>query len=174
MAKEIDYKNVLCILINDGIISMETAKEYIARSKETAPEIKTGPTWDVAMACLLFLNENIKTSGKKKSRVNQNALTVMEKLHRIDERSEQEIKDMITWAHSHDFWCSIILSPENLRKNFIKMEMQRNRDEAKLKPAPVITTPKTDKWERVIEERRKESVPMPKGFKEGLLKRTAQ
>jgi len=173
MAKEVDYKKVVCNLVADGYITMDEAKEAIAKVKEGTPDLKTGPTWDVALRCIEALNKHIKTNGKKSSRVNQNALSVMEKLHRIDKRSEEEIIAMIDWSQTHDFWSTVILSPENLRKNFFQMEKQRERDGIKARPAPVITTPRSDKWERVIEERRKESVPMPAGFKD-VLKRTAK
>lgn len=171
----VDYRKVLCSLIEDKLVSIEEVTEAIEKVKAMkAPTVKGKPTWIVAEALLKELNECIKSNGKKPARVNDTSIAVLEKMIRIDKRDKDHASELIKWAQGHDFWSTVILSPEKFRKHYDAMVGQRERDARVNKPATVITTPQSDKWERAIEERRKESVPMPKGFKEGLMKRVAK
>lgn len=42
----------------------------------------------------------------------------IEKLHRIDKRTYEQIEYMIRWTQQHDFWSSNILSTKKLREKF--------------------------------------------------------
>lgn len=67
-------------------------------------------------------NQNIKEPDLDKW-ANTIRLTIEQ-----DKRSGKEVQDMIIWATSNDFWSGVILSPASLRKNFDKMNVQKNRD----------------------------------------------
>lgn len=70
-----------------------------------------------------------------------------------DNRSEEQMNNVIEWSQKHDFWSGIILSPASLRKNYDKMRTQRLNE--KNKPA----TPHWQKPHKVEE--------MPDWAKEG-------
>lgn len=53
------------------------------------------------------------------------------KLHEIDNRSKQDIKDVIDWATSNSFWQTNILSPKKLRKQFDTLQGQMNNEKAR-------------------------------------------
>ena len=171
----VDYRKVLCSLIEDKLISIEEVTEAIEKVKAVkAPTVKGKPTWVAGERLLKEMVQCIKNDGKNPPRVNDTAVAVLEKMIRIDKRNEAHASELLKWCMGHDFWSTVILSPEKFRKHYDAMVGQRERDAKVNKPAIVITTPQSDKWERVIEERVKESVPMPKGFKEGLMKRVAK
>ena len=48
-------------------------------------------------------------------------------LREIDGRSLKEIGELFDWANRNDFWCSNILSPKTLRKQWDKLTLQRSR-----------------------------------------------
>lgn len=95
----------------------------------------------------------------------------MDKLLRRDNHTEDEVAEMITWCQSHDFWTSVIRSPENLRKHFDTMCAQRDRDARRPKESIVQVKSVDNDYLAEIERRNKESVPMPKGFKDALRKK---
>ena len=55
------------------------------------------------------------------------------KIHELDKRSKESIKEVIDWATSDDFWQVNILSPAKLRKQFdtlqARMNQERNREQ---------------------------------------------
>lgn len=70
-----------------------------------------------------------------------------------DNRSEEQMNNVIEWSQKHDFWSGIILSPASLRKNYDKMRTQRLNEKSK---------PATPHWQKPhkVEE-------MPDWAKEG-------
>ncbi|MGM0163859.1 hypothetical protein [Enterococcus sp. DIV1059_2] len=44
-----------------------------------------------------------------------------------DKRSGKEVQEMIVWATQDDFWKGVILSASSLRRNFDKLNAQKNR-----------------------------------------------
>ena len=174
MEKELDYRKVICIMIDLGYITCDQAIEAVQLHKnQMQKEVKSGPSWEVARRLMAYLNACIIQNGRKPSRVNDTAIGVMEKLHRIDKHSEEEIMEMIAWCQSHDFWSTVVLSPEKVRKNWQQMSGQRERDGHKVAqefvPVPKVA-PIDNDYMKEMERRRSESVPMPKGFKEALRK----
>ena len=81
---------------------------------------------------------------------------------------------MIEWVSCHDFWSSVILSPEKFRKHYDTMAAQRDRDgrkpDIKAEEGQRSETSKAmaQDWEREVMQRREVSTPMPKGFKNVL------
>lgn len=49
------------------------------------------------------------------------------KLHELDNRSKESIKDVIDWATSDSFWQGNILSAKKLREKFDQLQAQMNR-----------------------------------------------
>ena len=62
----------------------------------------------------------------------------MEAILRLDKRKAREVAEIIRWAASHDFWSANILSPAKLRKQYVTLAKQRERD------APVQARAKED------------------------------
>jgi len=62
-------------------------------------------------------------------------------LSRVDQRTPSEIRDLIEWSQTHDFWRTVALSPGSVRKNFTKMALQMN--------APARASPNARKPEPV-------------------------
>jgi len=52
----------------------------------------------------------------------------IEKIHRIDERTYEQIEWMIKWAQKDSFWSKNILSPSKLRKQFNKLVIRAKND----------------------------------------------
>jgi hypothetical protein len=55
----------------------------------------------------------------------QNWSTSMDRLIRLDERHPEEIREVILFAQADPFWCQNILSVDNLRKNYDRLNMNR-------------------------------------------------
>ena len=78
------------------------------------------------------------------------------------------------WCQRHEFWSSVVLSPEKFRKHYSTMEAQRARDGRKpdVKVEEVERTKafkaQSQEWEQEIVRRQSVSTPMPKGFKNVL------
>lgn len=171
---EVDFKKALCVLIEDGVITYEQAKSAVDKVKTFGQDDRYDtPTWHSARRLMNVLNDSIKANGRRPSRVNVTSIGVIERILRIDKRTEAEVEEMILWCQGHDFWHTVILSPEKLRKNFEQMIAQRERDNKKPKPVSTPVVPDITDWETKIQERKSESVPMPKGFKDSI-RRTAK
>ena len=46
----------------------------------------------------------------------------------IDGRTHDQIRDLFAWANRHTFWAANILSPSKLRKQWDRLEIQRNAE----------------------------------------------
>jgi hypothetical protein len=73
-----------------------------------------------------LLAELIESNGVKKPSVTNKWHQEMEKLHRIDEYSYEQIEKTIRWAQNDSFWRSNILSPAKLRKQFGALQLRMN------------------------------------------------
>lgn len=69
----------------------------------------------------------LKNNSKAKKPNIQKWADVINKLMRIDGRSKEDIKLVIDYSQSNDFWMGVILSPTNLRKHFDKLYLQANK-----------------------------------------------
>lgn len=49
----------------------------------------------------------------------------LDKIHRLDGHSLEEIEQMIEWSHQDNFWKKNIRSPESLRKHWEKMAVKK-------------------------------------------------
>ncbi len=48
----------------------------------------------------------------------------IDEMIRLDKRDPKKIRAMIDWIHKDSFWCSNILSPEKLRKQYDQIDLQ--------------------------------------------------
>jgi hypothetical protein len=100
-------------------------------------------------ACNL-LADLIQSNGSKRPAVNDKWLSDMERLHKIDERSWEQITKAIEWCQADDFWRGNILSPAKLRKQYdqLRLAAQRNTKQSKFS--------KTMDWLNNLENETKE------------------
>jgi len=58
----------------------------------------------------------------------------MDKILRIDRRPPAEVKEIITFAQRDSFWCSNILSPDSLRKQYDRLKLQMRNNLTRASP----------------------------------------
>jgi hypothetical protein len=100
------------------------------------PSSNTHASFDaeVHTACNL-LADLIAGNGSKRPAVTEKWLADMERLHRIDERSWEQITKAIHWCQDDDFWKANIMSPAKLRKQYDQLRLAAQRDQKKQSPA---------------------------------------
>ena len=100
-------------------------------------------------ACNL-LADLIEANGSRRPQVTDRWLTDMERLHKIDERSWEQITKAIEWCQADDFWRGNIMSPGKLRKQYdqLRLAAQRNTKQSKFT--------KTMDWLKNLENEAKE------------------
>jgi DNA-binding MarR family transcriptional regulator len=100
-------------------------------------------------ACNL-LADLIAENGSRRPQVTDKWLSDMERLHRIDERSWEQITKAIEWCQADDFWRGNIMSPGKLRKQYdqLRLAAQRNTKQSKFT--------KTMDWLKNLENETKE------------------
>ncbi|MFD1443009.1 hypothetical protein [Thermoactinomyces vulgaris] len=76
------------------------------------------------------------------------------KLHELDKRTKQEIKDVIDWATSDSFWQANILSPGKLRKQFDTLQAQMSRKVIKMPEKPMSYWEEKQRREEELERKR--------------------
>ena len=62
-----------------------------------------------------------------------------------DERTHREICQLFKWANNHEFWCTNILSPATLRKQWDKLSIQKDQQVRAPAVAPVSESSFLDK-----------------------------
>ena len=82
----------------------------------------------VAKELCVELNGHIEGNGYAPFKVNKTSIQAMERIMRLDKKSVEEIREMMQWCQTHEFWLHNIRSPEKLRKHFETMLGQRRRD----------------------------------------------
>jgi hypothetical protein len=108
------------------------------------------------------LNAGIVANGFKAPTARREQLTAIDRLIRIDGKTAEEIKAMIQWSLSHDFWSANIRSAVKLRKHFETMAAQRIRDDKKPQEAPTVDMTKiTEQHLRSQAEEMAQAIPMP-------------
>lgn len=74
-----------------------------------------------------LLADLIEENGIKRPKVTDKWHLDIDKLHRIDGHSYEQIEFIIRWAQNDSFWRSNVLSPAKLRKQFGTLQL-RSRD----------------------------------------------
>lgn len=163
-----DYKKLVCQLIAEGYVTLEEVKAVGEKIKPVG-KVKEGPSWDSAKLLMSELKQLIIANGHKPFSETQENLASLEKLIRIDKHTEAEVREVMFFAMSDDFWSSVILSPANLRKHYEKIVAKQVRL-GKVKPPVVVVSPPATEFLDKMAKATEESKPMPKGFKEALKK----
>ena len=104
---------------------------------------------EVVQACNL-LADLIEANGSRRPQVTDRWLGEMERIHRIDERSWEQITKAIHWCQEDEFWRANIMSPAKLRKHYdqLRLAAQRNTKQSKFT--------KTMDWLKNLENETKE------------------
>lgn len=168
---DIDYKQVICLLVNDGLVTVDQVMSCVDRITVVEGDKYDTPTWMAARRIIKVFNERLKANAKKPSIVNISSLSSIEKLIRIDKHTEEEIIEMIDWCQADEFWHTVILSTTKLRKHFETMKIRKEQGAQRTKVAPVARPEikyVDDEWHAEMERRRKESVPPPFKLKDSL------
>jgi hypothetical protein len=100
------------------------------------PSLNTHASFDAEVhdACNL-LADLIEGNGSKRPEVTDRWLRDMERLHRIDKRSWEQITKAIHWCQDDDFWRANILSPAKLRIQYDQLRLAAQRTQQKQSPA---------------------------------------
>ena len=104
---------------------------------------------EIHQACKL-LADLIESNGSRRPQITDKWLSDMERLHRIDERSWEQITKAIQWCQADEFWRGNIMSPGKLRKQYdqLRLAAQRNTKQSKFT--------KTMDWLKNLENETKE------------------
>lgn len=78
---------------------------------------------EVYQACNLFA-DLIQANGSKRPTVTDKWLTDMERLHRIDGRTWEQINAAIRWVQNDSFWRANVMSPDKLRKQYDALRLR--------------------------------------------------
>lgn len=76
----------------------------------------------------------IENNGSRRPTITDAWLLDLERMHRIDGRTWDEIAGAIEWSQRHEFWASVILSPKKLRAKFDQMRLQATREQRRANP----------------------------------------
>lgn len=94
-------------------------KETIKNTKETTRTYGD----DVINACNL-LADLIEQNGSKRPEVTDNWLRDMERLHRLDGRTWEQITAAINWVQNDSFWRANVMSPSKLRAQYDQLRLK--------------------------------------------------
>lgn len=121
-----------------------TTCEQLANNNKKDKKVKElyCPTSDELRLAALLFDLIKKRNPKHKEPKFPEWAKQIELMIRIDNRSVDDIEDVIKWCQADSFWQNNILSTQNLRKNFDRLFIQmKNRCQVLSGPTP--TTPHT-------------------------------
>ena len=167
-----DFKKVVCILVDEGILTVDQVNQAIKKERASKRPTRSGPTWESAKRLVGELNTAIEANGLKPFKADVSSVACMELIIRNDGHSEETIREIIKFSQSDLFWYTVVLSPEKLRKNFDALMAQHHKDK---KPVQRVDNSEQvresmRKYDERWEKRRAEAVPMPANFKDILRK----
>jgi hypothetical protein len=91
-------------------------------------EILFSPDSSAYRLSALLLNKIKENDPEHKEPKLQKWAKSMDLLLRVDQRDEELVKKVILFSQRDHFWQTIILSVDNLRKNFDRLNMQRKQE----------------------------------------------
>lgn len=106
-----DKVNVVKVELNPHIILKDIISNDIKGKEPVKPKIDL-PQFAIEISQLIFTNSGITPT---KNQINAGAIIVND-INRIDGYDPAEIEQVIKWALSDEFWCSVLQSPASLRK----------------------------------------------------------
>jgi hypothetical protein len=71
--------------------------------------------------------DTLRTNGIHSAKVTPKWIGEIDKMHRLDGRTWEQIEACIRWATTDAFWCGVILSPTKLRKHYDQMNIQARK-----------------------------------------------
>lgn len=78
-----------------------------------------------------FFADSLVALGCKRPNISKAWLTEFDRMVRIDERTPEQIKKAIQWAHADPFWSTNILSPAKLRKQYETLRLKASAERTK-------------------------------------------
>ena len=139
--------------VRERIINNAPANNYkfeseeLSISKEVNKNINKTRTFEqeVHDACN-YLADRIEDNGSKRPEVTDKWLMDMQRIHKLDGRTWDEITAAIRWSQDDEFWRSNILSPGKLRKQYDRMRLQASRDQKKSKFSQALNWMQDINW----------------------------
>ena len=86
-----------------------------------------------------FMDSLVNVLGLKRKPVTKAWLTDIQRMVNLDERTPDQIKKAITWAHQDTFWAKNILSPAKLREKYDQLRLAAQAQSRSKKPATGLT-----------------------------------
>lgn len=105
---------------------------------------------DIRLANLLA--DLIIANGSKKPTVTDKWYSDIEKLHRIDGRTYEQIEAAIRWCQNDSFWVGNIQSPKKLRAQYDQMRLQAQRSQKQSKVTQALNWMQNIKWDDETKE----------------------
>jgi hypothetical protein len=108
-------------------VAVSQADEVAASTtyqEEQEDKKKKRPHSDECRQACNLLADLIAANGSKRPAITDRWLTDMDRLHRIDGRSWEQIESAIQWSQDHNFWRANIMSPSTLRKQYDRLRLQ--------------------------------------------------
>lgn len=105
-------------------------EEESSRSSDAHIWVENEPPYDL---CEFLIEQMLKNDDRAKVPRNiQKWCVEMDRLMRLDKRTEPEVAAMISFSQNDDFWSGIIHSPAGLRRNFSKILFAAKKAKAPL------------------------------------------
>lgn len=122
------------------------------KKKGAAAAGAPSPTAEAAERCCSLLLENIRKEDPGfKPQAFEKWKVEVEKLIRIDERSEELVTEVINWIQN-DWWSQNVLSGESLKRNFNKILFKMNKE--KKSPEKQVEIEESKKMDRIEENKK--------------------
>jgi len=123
---QVDDINMISGRYQDGppeTYKQETYKQETEKEKHFSP---TFSSEDMKVAVAISDLKNLVYPNHKKPNL-KNWAKIIRLIRTIDNRTHEEITKSWEWVMQDDFWSGVCLSPENLRKNWDKIQIRRNK-----------------------------------------------
>lgn len=97
---------------------------------EHKPDSKVNkkPSEEAKTLCRRLLNQILARKRNYRAPDIQKWASDMEKILRLDNRTPEQVADVIDWCQHDEFWQDNILSPAKLRKQLDKLELHMSKD----------------------------------------------
>ena len=96
------------------------------RSQEKTPE---GPSQQACRLAALLKSEILRNKADYRTTPAQlrNWAITADRMLRLDQRTPEQIADLIRWVQKNDFWMCNVLSMDSLRDKFDQLELKRGK-----------------------------------------------
>lgn len=115
----------------DGSVrsSTETTQENTQENTTRNSLAVLEPHLVTAQRLANLLADLIEQNGSRRPNVTNKWVSTIDRMIRIDGRTEQQIEGAIRWCQDDDFWRANIMSPDKLRKQYDRLRLQASRSE---------------------------------------------